>query len=147
MRRTSAYRGLARTIDSLACQALRATIWGAPTEAMRRKGTRDTGLLIVSARTRVTLPLVRTWTATALPTQTGALLRHGPARRLSTLPTSGPSCSSSRAVHHADQLPAPARVRTSTRPGPRQCTPTSWNGRVPPVALKVRSPPSATSRT
>ena len=34
MRRTSAYRGFARTIDSLACQALRATTCGAPTEAV-----------------------------------------------------------------------------------------------------------------
>ena len=87
MRRTSAYRGFARTIDSLACQALRATTCGAPTEAVRRSGTRETGLRTVSVRARATLPLVRTWTATALPTQTGALLRQAP--RTSALEAAG----------------------------------------------------------
>ena len=112
MRRTSAYRGLARTIDSLACQALRGTTCGAPAAAVRRSGTSETGLRTVSVRARVTRPLVRTWTATARPTQTGAPFRH--AGRVPALEAagSGPSCSSARAVHQADQRPAVDRVRT-----------------------------------
>jgi hypothetical protein len=91
IRSVSAYDGLLRRIDSSASQPIRGTSRGTPGDAVALSGTFDTGLRTVSARARVTRPLVRTWTATACPTQIGALFRQPFARIASAEPASGPS--------------------------------------------------------
>ena len=101
-----------------------------------RYGTRDSGLQTICARIRDTRPIVLASIATAGPTHQGFPFLQATAR-LSRDPESGPSSSSGAPGRHLLHRPVIARVRKTTRPGPRHCTPASVNGAVE-LGAKVR---------
>ena len=127
--KVSAYCGCARRIVSSAFHPLRGTICGSPAAETVLNGIFETGLRTVSARARVTRPIARTSTPAPRPTHTGAPSRHPRVARASRLAGSGASPSSSRTRLPRVQPPR-VRMRNSSRPGPCQWIPTSWNGLV-----------------
>ena len=110
-----------------------------------RMGTRAAGLRTNQARTLVTRPTVRT-SSRVEPGAHHGLPTVQPNRVRSGAPRSGLSSASGAAVRHGLHAPEDARVRSSTRPLPRQCTPTRSNRLGLVNAAGERAAPSERSR-
>src|SRR5712691_1966092 len=127
-------------MDSSAPQDKRGMICGEPAIDSVRGGSASTGLHTKYARSRVTAP--RNRYAIAFD----ALVQYGlPMRQPGCAGWSGPSSASGAAGSHRLQRPVSERVRNSTEPRPRQCSPTR-SKRGGEADARARAPCNGTSR-